>query len=105
MEAIAYWCSGDFDSLLIEEWQGEFAVYQPASERTHFLNSLGMQILADLRYSFEAAAAEDEIAASLADRLQLQITPTFRAELHTILRRFDELGLITQVEKNCSRAG
>ena len=60
MDAKTIWRAVDYDSLLIQEWQGEgeFAVYQPESARTHFLDSFGMQLLADLHHVVDGIGRE-----------------------------------------------
>jgi PqqD family protein of HPr-rel-A system len=97
-----YWRSSRYESLHIEEWDDGFAVFQPDSGRTHFLNPLGMQILADLHYAGAPAVGETALSANLAARLQLQVTPEFLRQVHETLCRFDELGLIVKVARDNS---
>jgi len=107
MDAKTIWRAVDYDSLLIQEWQGEgeFAVYQPESARTHFLDSFGMQLLADLHHEPARCASEAELAAGLARRIQLPLTAALIADVQAALCSFDELGLVVQVEQKVSLAG
>lgn len=99
MSSEIHWRSSHYDSLLIEEWEEGFAVFQPDSGRTHFVSPMGMQILADLHYAGTAAVGEMPLCTSLAARLQLEVTSEFCGQVHDILRRFDELGLVEKVER------
>ena len=104
MSSEIYWRSSQYESLLIEEWEDGFAVFQPDSGRTHFLNPLGMQILADLYYVGDPGVGETVLCGNLAARLQLEVTPEFFSQVHDTLCRFDELGLIDKVERDAFRA-
>ena len=91
------WRSANFSSLRVEEWESEFTVFQPQSGKTHFLNQMAMQILADLDSDLELCATEDEICKNLIQKFQLQSTPLFIDQVNKTLRRLDVLGLIEQV--------
>ncbi len=99
-----YWRCAHYESLHTEEWENGFAVFQKDSGRTHFLNPLGMQILADLHYAGEPAVGETALCKNLAARLQLEVTPEFLRQVHDTLCRFDELGLIDEVARDTVRA-
>jgi PqqD family protein of HPr-rel-A system len=102
MSSEKYWRCSHYESLHIEEWDDGFAVFQTDSGRTHFLNPLGMQILADLHYAGVPAVGESALSANLAARLQLEVTPEFLRQVHATLCRFDELGLIDKVARDNS---
>ena len=87
------WRCVHFDSLLIHEWEDGFAIFQPDSGRTHFLNPLGMQILADIAAS-EVAITEVEICANLSMRLQSEADPEIAGYVQKTVHRLDELGLV-----------
>ncbi|CAE6501059.1 MAG TPA: HPr-rel-A system PqqD family peptide chaperone [Nitrosomonas nitrosa] len=95
-----FWRSTDFTSLLIEEWEEEFIVFQPTSGKTHFLNKLGMQLLLELDKYHQSAYSEDQICQCLLDRFQLQSAPHFLEQVKKTLRRFEELGLVEQVKRD-----
>lgn len=90
-----YWQSVCFPSLLIEEWNGEFTIFQPDSGKTHFLNQMGMQIITSLDRS---PASTDEIIRILADQFYLKPDQNFYQQILKTLHRFDELGLIEKVK-------
>lgn len=93
-----FWRFVNFQSLRIEEWDGEYTVFQPESGKTHFLNQMGMQILMDLQSHPLSAISVDEICESLTKQFQLQSDFLFVEQVNKTLRRFDELGLIEQVK-------
>lgn len=95
-----FWRSIDFANLLVEEWEEEFIVFQPASGKTHFLNKLGMQLLLELDKHHQSAYSEDQICQCLLDRFQLQSAPHFLEQVKKTLRRFEELGLVEQVKQD-----
>jgi len=86
-----YWQPVGFSSLRIEEWNGEFTVFQPDSGKTHFLNEMGMQIITSLHKS---PASADEICRVLAEQFQLMPDQNFSLQIIKTLHRLDELGLI-----------
>jgi PqqD family protein of HPr-rel-A system len=85
------WRSAGFSFLQIKEWNEEFAVFQPDSGKTHFLNQMSMQILSALDQS--PASAED-ICRFLAEQFQLRHDQNFSQQIIKALHRLDELGLI-----------
>jgi len=85
------WRSAGFSFLQIKEWNEEFAVFQPDSGKTHFLNQMSMQILSALDQS--PASAED-ICRFLAEQFQLPHDQNFSQQIIKALHRLDELGLI-----------
>ena len=86
-----YWRSVNFLSLQIEEWNGEFTIFQPDSGKTHFLNQMGLQVILNLN---QAPATEDEIGRILAQQFQQVLDQEFSLQINKILHRFDALGLI-----------
>jgi PqqD family protein of HPr-rel-A system len=103
MSSETCWRSLQYESLLIEEWEEGFTVFQKDSGKTHFLNPLGMQILADLHYAGEHAVDESTVCSILAARLELEVTPEFLRQVHETLCRFDELGLVDKVARDAFR--
>jgi PqqD family protein of HPr-rel-A system len=104
MASLAHWQAVEFLSLQLEEWEDGFAVYQPAAGRTCFLNSLGMQILADLHHAAGQGMTESALSKALATRLEVHVDAAFRERIHTLLCRFDELGLIRQAPEGLNDA-
>jgi PqqD family protein of HPr-rel-A system len=94
------WRSVHFDSLRIHEWEDGFAIFQPDSGRTHFLNPLGMQILADIAAS-EVAITEAEIVANLSARSQLDVDTGISGYVQKTVQRLDELGLVEKSPGSC----
>ena len=96
---IVYWQSVSFSFLRIEEWDGEFTVYQPDSGKTHFLNQMGLHIISCLDQS---PASADEICRFLTEQFQLTNDHNFSLQIIKTLNRFDELGLIEKVKLESS---
>jgi PqqD family protein of HPr-rel-A system len=90
-----YWQSSNYQSLRIEEWNGEFTLFQPDSGKTHFLNQMGLQIILILDQS---PASEDEVCLFLKEQFQLKPDQNFSRQIIKTLHRFDELGLIEKVK-------
>ena len=93
-----YWQSVGFSSLQIEEWDGEFTVFQPESGKTHFLNQMGLHIISCL----DSPASADEICRFLTEQFQLTNDQNFSLQIIKTLNRFDELGLIEKVKLESS---
>ncbi len=89
-----YWRSVNFLSLQIEEWNGEFTIFQPDSGKTHFLNQMGLQVILNLN---QVPATEDEIGRILAQQFQQVLDQELSLQINKILHRFDALGLIEKV--------
>ena len=94
-----YWQSVDFSSLQIEEWNGEFTVFQPDSGKTHFLNQMGLHIISCLD---RTPASADEICLFLTEQFQLTHDQNFLLQIVKTLHRFDELGLIEKMRLESS---
>jgi len=90
------WCSSEFSSLRIENWDGEYTVYQPASGKTHFLNEMGLRILILLD---QAPVTLDAICEKLAEVFSMQADGHFQQQIAATLRRFEALGLIAKIKK------
>ena len=88
------WQSAVYPSLQIEEWSGEFTVFQPDSGKTHFMNQMSRSVILNL-YKFPAT--EEEICKILAEQFQQPLDQNFSLQIIKTLRRFDELGLIEKV--------
>ena len=83
--------------LRIEEWDGEFTVFQPESGKTHFLNEMGLRILTVLDRS---PATLEAICQDLSAYFSLQLDAQFPGQIIRTLQRYEALGLITRVKEN-----
>lgn len=90
------WCSSRFSSLRIENWDGEFTVFQPASGKTHFLNEMGLRILTILNQS---PATLEIVCKALSEYFSLQPDKDFTGQIAKTLYRFEALGLITRMKE------
>jgi PqqD family protein of HPr-rel-A system len=90
------WCSSEFSSLRIENWDGEYTVFQPASGKTHFLNEMGLRILTLLD---QAPVTPDAICEKLAEVFSIQADGNFQQQIAATLQRFEALGLIAKIKK------
>jgi len=95
MSSSAHWRSVNFSSLMIEEWNEEFTVFQPDSGKTHFLNLMSMRIISSLNQS---CASTEAIGQLIARQFQLTFNEDFSSHIHEILRRFETLGLIEKIK-------
>lgn len=95
MSSSIQWRSVNFSSLMIEEWNEEFTVFQPDSGKTHFLNLMGMQIILSLTQS---PASTEAISQLLARQFQLTFNEDFSSHIDEILHRFETLGLIEKIK-------
>lgn len=90
------WRSANFLSLRIENWDGEYTVFQPESGKTHFLNEMGLCILTLLD---QAPITLDTICEKLAEAFSVQVDEHFRQQIVATLQRFETLGLITKIQE------
>lgn len=90
------WKTLNYRSLIIEEWDSEFTVFQPDAGKTHYLNEMSVQILLYLETSAPAALSTAAICNYLANKFQIQSDTVFIKQVNKTLHRFDELGLIKQ---------
>lgn len=90
------WKTLNYRSLIIEEWDSEFTVFQPDAGKTHYLNEMSVQILLHLKTSAPAALSTTDICNYLANKFQIQSDTVFLKQVNKTLHRFDELGLIKQ---------
>ena len=90
------WCSSEFSSLQIENWDGEYTVYQPASGKTHFLNEMGLSILTLLDQSPNTL---DTVCIKLSEVFSVQADDHFQQQIAATLQRFEALGLIAKIKK------
>lgn len=90
-----YWQSNHFHSLLIEDWGGEYTVFQPESGKTHFLNQMSIELLSFLS---QRSATVLDICHYLSTAFEQEADQDFRDNIEKILHHFDALGLI-QKEK------
>ncbi len=95
MSSSIRWQSVNFSSLRIEEWDGEYTMFQPEAGKTHFLNQMSMKIIT---YLSQAPASTDEICHTLAVKFQLTSDTTFSRNIDNTLHHFDALGLIKKVK-------
>jgi PqqD family protein of HPr-rel-A system len=93
---MTYWHITCLSSLRIENWDGEYTVYQPASGKTHFLNEMGLRILTLLD---QAPFTLDAICAKLAEAFSIQANGHFQQQISATLQRFEALGLIAKIKK------
>lgn len=93
--SIVFWQTIDYSSLFIEEWNGEFTIYQSEAGKTHFLNQMGLLII---KYLSHAPAPEGDICYTLAEQFQQKCDSQFSEQVIKALHRFDELGLIEKIE-------
>jgi PqqD family protein of HPr-rel-A system len=94
MVSQVYWRAINFPSLLIEEWEDGFTVFQPDSAKTHFLNPVAMRVLQALHSAPDNVLAEDVIGAELLSLFESDGSPSFLAEAEATLAQLDKLGLI-----------
>jgi len=99
MASQVYWRVTNFPSLLIEEWEDGFTVFQPDSGKTHFLNSVAMRFLQTLHSAPDGMLAEDVIGAYLMTLCKSDGSPAFESEAEATLAQLDELGLIEPLTK------
>lgn len=91
------WQKPDFSSLRIENWDGEFTVFQPESGKTHFLNEMGLRVLILLDQS---PATLESICKELSEYFVLQPDKIFSGQIAKTLYRFEALGLIARVKES-----
>ena len=91
------WCTSDFSSLRIENWDGEFTVFQPESGKTHFLNEMGLCVLTMLNQS---PVTLETICSNLTAHFSLQPDAQFPGQIARTLQRYEALGLITRIKEN-----
>ncbi|QOJ08395.1 HPr-rel-A system PqqD family peptide chaperone [Nitrosomonas sp. H1_AOB3] len=91
------WYLSCFLSLRIENWEGEFTVFQPESGKTHFLNEMGLKILTILDQS---PATLETVCKALSEYFSLQPDKDFPGQIAKTLHRFETLGLITRVKEH-----
>lgn len=90
-----FWRRIGLSSLHIEEWEGEYTVFQQDSGKTHFLNQMGIEILA---YLDGHSASTDDICRYLLEQYQMEPDTFFDDQVSKTLYRFEELGLTQQVK-------
>lgn len=91
------WKTLNYSSLIIEEWDSEFTVFQPDAGKTHYLNEMSVQILRYIEDNSPAALSTAHICDYLVKKFQLQPNATFPKQVIKTLRRFDELGLVKHI--------
>jgi len=91
-----FWQTIDYSSLLVEEWNGEFTVFQRQARKTHFLNQMGLLILQSLGNN--VPISENSICSILAEQFHQKNDSKFSEQVIKTLHRFDELGLIEEAE-------
>lgn len=91
------WQTIGFLSLCIENWDGEFTVFQPESGKTHFLNEMGMKILVVLNQSPMTLAV---LCQQLSEYFTLSSDAEFSKQIAQTLLRYEALGLVSKVQQN-----
>ncbi len=91
------WRTTGFSSLRIENWDGEFTVFQPEAGKTHFLNEMGLKILSILDQS---PATLDSLCRELSEYFTLPPDAHFSAQIARTLQRYEALGLVSRVKEN-----
>lgn len=91
------WRTTGFSSLRIENWDGEFTVFQPEAGKTHFLNEMGLKILSILDQS---PATLDSLCRELSEYFTLPPDTHFSAQINRTLQRYEALGLVSRVKEN-----
>ena len=89
-----HWRAKNFQSLLIEEWEDGFTVFQPDSGQTHFLAPAAMDVLAKLHDAREETLAEELIRTYLADGFSETSGSSLPVVVQATLDQLNELGLI-----------
>ncbi|SER31231.1 PqqD family protein, HPr-rel-A system [Nitrosomonas sp. Nm51] len=91
------WRANQFHTLLIEDWNEEYTVFQPDSGKTHFFNQMSIQMLI---YLDQNPATLEEISTHLA--MQFQQTPdnSFLRSIEKVLHHFDTLGLVSKLHQD-----
>ncbi|MXS84752.1 HPr-rel-A system PqqD family peptide chaperone [Nitrosomonas sp. HPC101] len=93
-----YWLSNvDLSSLKIENWDGEYTVFQPESGKTHFLNEMGLKILLILDQS---PATLGTLCQELSEYFTLLPDAKFSGQIMKTLQRYEALGLVSSVTEN-----
>jgi len=85
------WQSYHFDTLLIEDWGGEYTVFQPESGKTHFLNQMSIALLSFLN---ESPATALQVSCHLSEIFEQESNQNFQDNIEKILYHLDTLGLI-----------
>ncbi|MCC6917183.1 HPr-rel-A system PqqD family peptide chaperone [Nitrosomonas sp.] len=92
-----HWQVHGFSSLRIENWDGEFTVFQPESGKTHFLNEMGLQVLIMLGQS---PVTLEGLCQKLSEYFTLLPDTQFPEQIARTLQRFEALGLIVRVKES-----
>lgn len=92
-----HWQVHGFSSLRIENWDGEFTVFQPEAGKTHFLNEMGLKILSILDQS---PATLDSLCRELSEYFTLPPDTHFSAQINRTLQRYEALGLVSRMKEN-----
>lgn len=91
-----YWKTLNYQSLIIEEWDDEYTVFQPDAGKTHCLNEMSIRILMYLENRAPRALLTQDICNYLAEKFNIEPDTVFLKQVNKTLHRFDELGLIKQ---------
>lgn len=91
------WKTLNYHSLIIEEWDGEYTVFQPDAGKTHYLNEMSIHMLIYLENRAPMALPAKDIGNYLAEKFQIEPDAVFLRQINKTLHRFDELGLIKQI--------
>lgn len=91
------WKTLNYHYLIIEEWYGEYTVFQPDAGKTHYLNEMSIQMLIYLKNNAPRALSTKNICIYLAEKFQIEPDAVFFKQINKTLHRFDELGLIKHI--------
>ena len=87
------WLTPLFPQLRLYPLEGEYAVFNPLSGQTHFINALSLEVLRLLHES--DGLSESQIIDAFSDGNDSAELEVFRQSLETHIRHLDELGLIS----------
>ena len=91
-QSISYrWRVSGRHPLHWRRWDRAAVVHHPASGETHYLNLFSMVALEQLADRDQSIA---ELAANMASYLDVESTDQFDEQVASLVRKFDELGLI-----------
>ncbi len=96
------WHATHFHTLHIEDWDGEYTVFQPDSGKTHFFNQMSMQMLIFLDQN---PATTETISAYLAKQSQQNADENFSHHIEKILYHLEALGLIHKTSHSYQHDG
>lgn len=82
--------------LVWQSWENDYAVYQPSSSETHFLNETTALILKRLE---RGPASLEDIRAWTAESLGIEFSELPEQSFSSAAGRLDELGLVEWLDR------